>query len=190
MAAQRQTIFRIAVLVAVLVAIAWLLFWKTSRTWQYEEVEEGVIYRASMRNEEEFTAAALDAQPNSLALIAGKSERDTQLFDRARAFGHRNKMRVLPLQVEPGEDPTESQLADLLGFMQRRPRPVLVADMDGVRAGKLIAAYRLQAAKMPLDEVLKRAELPDAPPGNTQQIREFAERFHARLPADPGPTTR
>lgn len=190
MAASRQTIFRIAVLVAVVVALGWLLFWKTSRTWQYEEVEQGVIYRASMRNEEEFTAAALDAQPNSLALIAGDEERDTQLFDRARAFGHRNKMRVLPLEIEPGEDPTDRQLNDLLGFMQRRPRPVLIADMDGVRVGKLIAAYRLQAQKLPLDEVLKLAELPDAPPENAEQIREFAKRFHAQMPAAPGPTTR
>lgn len=187
MAVRNQTIFRVGVAAVVVVLVGWFFFWQTSRTWQYEEVVPGLIYRASMRTEEEFTGAAMEAQPNSLALIAGKDEIDSRLFERARAFGHRNRLRVLALRIEPGADPTDQQLAELLDFMQRRPKPILVVDMDGARAGKLIAAYRLRALKLPLNQVLDLAALPDAPPGNTEQIRDFARRFSAQTSSAPAP---
>ena len=142
-----------------------------------------------MRSEEDFTAAALAANPNSIAIVGSESERREPLWDHARSFGYRNNLRVLPLGIEVADDPRDEQIDDLLEFMKRRPAPLLLVDIGGVRAGKMVAAYRLRAMKLPLEEVLRLAALDDAPEDNAEKIRDFARRYHAHLEVTTTPAT-
>ena len=176
---RKAVLIRVAIITATLL-LAWLLFFRSGPTWQYEVVQEGVLYRASARTEGEFVAATLKISLQGM-VVAGTTEQvldDAGVLVTAQNYGHKNRARVTSIRVEQKETPTREdakRFIDYVGLPQRRP--VLLVDTDGRLAGMLTAAYRLEVLKMPLKEVQERAALKDAPPEIVEKVQRYAQQY-------------
>ena len=178
---RKRVIVRVAMLAAVVLLACYLLF-GGGRTWQYEAVQDGVLYRASARTNDEFVAASLSV-PLQGVVVAGSDEQIRgEVLSAATNYGYKNRARVMSVAVKPEETPSADQLKGFFEFVgTARRRPVLLVDCDGRLAGMLAAAYRLGVLKMPLSEVKDRAVLKDAPAETVAKVQRFAQQYAEEL---------
>ena len=192
---RNPVLIRTAILVAVVGLIAWFLIWGTGHAWQYEIVQDGVLYRGSARTDDEFVAAELKVEPVGMIVVGTAEQLHDGALVTAQNYGNHNKTRVMTLTINPQEAPTDDQVKRFIDYVGlERRRPVLLVDTDGRTAGMLVAAYRLGVLQMPLGEVEKLAALKDAPAKTVEQVRLYAQKYAQQLkrvsaPALPlGPT--
>lgn len=194
--ARRTVTLRVAILVGFVGLLLWFFLWRPGQVWQYEVIDEGVLYRCSARTGEEFAAAAMKVYPQGL-IVAGTSEQlASEALTAATNYGHKNRTRAANFTVEAGQPPSDDQLRRFLDYTANpRRQPVLIADADGRPTRMLAAAYRLATMKMPLEEVEKLAAGEGADPEIVAQVRQFARDCAAKLarpasaPAQPAATT-
>lgn len=176
----RNVIVRATVIAAVVALLCAWIFWPAPVT-HYECVVKDDVYRASANAPNQFVAASLKVEPQSVMVIGSESEVRSETMVTAENYAFKNHLKAIRVAVAPGMEPTAVEIARVVEFLGKpKNLPSLMIDMDGVRSGMLAAAYRLDVKKMPLDEVVKLAAIPDATPADTEAIRAFARRWAAR----------
>ena len=172
---------RVLAIVLVVGGIVGYSWWHTSTTWQYEQIEPGILYRCSMRDAQEAINATQKADARSMVLLMTAEQSSSPAGELVQKFGMRNRIAVNSFAPANDTLSTETIRSVLEVIMTPKRQPVILISPDGRLSGMMAAAYQLSVKKMPLDEVLRRAELRDAPEATTLDIREFAERYAAAM---------
>lgn len=176
-----KVFLRIGVIVLAIGLLAWFVMGSTKAR-EYEQIHERYLYRATVTNVDEFTAAEAKVQPRTVALLIAPDQDKVEPWASVLRYAFRSHIKTDTLAVSPDGTLSFAQIADIITEIESyKHLPILMVGPDGVRSGKVTAAYRLAIDKMPLAEVERLAELPDAPPETTQEIREFARAYDRAL---------
>jgi hypothetical protein len=130
-----------------------------------------------MRDAQETINAADMCHARSLVLLLSPEERNGPIFDAVIKYSFRSKLKVIELGIAAGP-PTQKDL-EIISHLRKDARkpPILLVSGDGRLAGMAAAAYRLKLMKMPLQDVLRLAEVPGASEQTTKAIRDFATQY-------------
>jgi hypothetical protein len=139
-----------------------------------------------MRDVQETINAADQCHARSLVLLMSSEDHNGPIAAAVLKYGFRNQLKVVPVAIEAGP-PTQKDLESIFHLRgdSRRP-PILLVSPDGKLAGMAAAAYRLKSMKMPLQDVLRLAEVPGASEQTNKTIRDFATQYAATMQS---PTT-
>lgn len=184
---RKATLIRV-VIIAGVTMLAYFLFFRGGATWQFEAVQDGVLYRTSARTADEFVAASLNVVLHGLVATGTDEQLRGEVLVAAQNYGHKNGARVMTLSIKAEENPSAEHVKRFIGYVgTARRQPVLLVDSDGRIAGMLAAAYRLEVLKMPLSEVKDHAVLKDAPPETVAKVQRFAEQYAEQLSRQSAP---
>lgn len=172
----------------IVVGLLWFIF-GSARLRQYEVISNDVFYRAAVSSVGEFTDVEARVSPAYVMIGMHEDEQTAEPWASIIEYEARNHVRVGKVVISPdGTLPNSDVDAALTPVTSGKRLPILFISADGAYGGMIAAAYRLSVEKMPLDQVEKLAELPDAPADTTRRIREFARAYDKSLRAGSNPT--
>ena len=184
----RKAIVIRVVIIAGVTLLAYFLFFRGGAAWQFEAVQDGVLYRTSARTVDEFVAASLKVSLYCMVVVGTDEQLRGGALVTAQDYGHKNGARVMSLPMKAGETPSDEHVRRFIEYVgTARRQPVLLVDSDGHLAGMLAAAYRLSVLKMPLSEVKDRAVLQDAPAETVAKVQRFAQQYAEQLSRQSAP---
>lgn len=172
----------VAISLLAAVCLLWFIF-DSSTLRQYEVISKDDLYRACISNIDSFINVEAKVSPAYILMGVHDNEGKSEPWNSVTLYAYRNHIRIANFIISPDGSVADDQIDMALKVAQGKRRPVLVISADGAPAGMVAAAYRLRVEKMPLDQVEKLAQLPDAPADTTRRIREFARAYDKTLRA-------
>jgi protein tyrosine/serine phosphatase len=144
----------IILVVAILAAVGWWIFWAWFDTYHLAVVKEGVLYRDGVRTIHQFDLAVRKTHVKTVVSLVDDDEIRRPPFTDELAYCKLHGIEVVRLPVPLGGWPRGDQISQFLDIASDPARqPVLVHCAQGVRrTGMMVAAYEISVLKLPKDQ--------------------------------------
>jgi protein tyrosine/serine phosphatase len=144
----------IILVVAILAAAGWWIFWAWFDTYHLAVVKEGVLYRDGVRTIHQFDLAVRKTHVKTVVSLVDDDEIRRPPFTDELAYCKLHGIEVVRLPVPLGGWPRGDQISQFLDIASDPARqPVLVHCAQGVRrTGMMVAAYEISVLKLPKDQ--------------------------------------
>jgi protein tyrosine/serine phosphatase len=149
-----KTLVPIIVVIAILAAVGWWIFWAYFDTYHLATVKEGTLYRDGVRSIHEFDLAVRKTHMKTVVSLVDEREITQHPFTDEMAYCKEHGIEVVRLPVLLGGWPTSEQIGQFLDVAtDPAKQPVLVHCAQGVRrTGMMVAAYEMSVLKLPKDQ--------------------------------------
>jgi protein tyrosine/serine phosphatase len=140
----------IIIVVAILAAVGWWIFWTYFDTYHLATVKEGVLYRDGVRTLHQFDLAARKTHVKTIVSLVDDREIARSPFTDELAYCREHGIDVVRIPVPLGGWPEGDQIDQFLSIANDPAKqPVLVHCAQGVRrTGMMVAAYEMSVLKM------------------------------------------
>lgn len=178
-----KTWLRVGIIAGLIVAMGLYAFWYSGRTYQYEEIEQNLLYRSGLRTSSEFVNACNESGCRTVLMLMGENEQTGQEAQEAVKFVFRNRLKYLYVPMPTDQQPTREQIKTALDWIaQPKRQPVLLFCTDGRRSAMVAAAYRLSTKHMSWEAVRELAEKSDLSPATLVSVTAFINSYATTQP--------
>lgn len=185
-----QSLFRIALIIGAVALLGGYVLWHSTSTSQFQEVEPGILYVAAMPSTQEGINAANKIRAGVLMVLMSQADCEGPTVDPLIQYAYHNKLGVYTPKISPGEMPPRKVIDNMLSSIRKMPAkrlPILIVSTDGRAGGALVAAYRLDVAKLPVEQVVKLSATSDTPPDVAADLQAFIRQYAGRQDATTQP---
>ena len=156
MPATAKSLGPIILVVAILAAVGWWIFWAYFDTYHLAAVKPGVLYRDGVRRIHEFDLAAQRTHVKTVVSLVDDQEITQPPFTDEMAYCREHGITVVRIPVLLGGWPSADQIQQFLAIATDPARqPVLIHCAQGVRrTGMMVAAYQISVLGMNKDQTL------------------------------------
>jgi protein tyrosine/serine phosphatase len=142
--------------VAILAAGGWLIFWAWFDTYHLATVKQGALYRDGVRTIHQFDLAVRKTHVKTVVSLVDDQEITQSPFTDELAYCQAHGIDLVRLPVPLGGWPRGDQISRFLDIATDPARqPVLVHCAQGVRrTGMMVAAYEISIMKLPKDQTV------------------------------------
>jgi protein tyrosine/serine phosphatase len=174
-----KTLGPIILLVAILVAAGWWIFWAYFDTYHLAVVKEGVLYRDGVRNLHEFDLAARRTHVKTIVSLVDEREIAQRPFTDEMAYCREHGIDVVRLPVSLGGWPSGDDISRFLAVATDPARqPVMVHCAQGVRrTGMMVAAYQISVLKMSKQQATEQILTFGHSERSIGDVRKFIEHY-------------
>jgi len=146
----------IILVVLVLAAVGWWVFWQYFDTYHLVTVREGVLYRDGVRSLHQFDLAVRRTHVKTVVSLVDDSEMRHSPFTDELAYCKSHGIDLVRVPVTLGGWPDGEQIRQFLAIATDPLRqPVLIHCAQGVRrTGMLVAAYQRTVLKLDKDQTI------------------------------------
>jgi protein tyrosine/serine phosphatase len=149
MTAPPRAIGPIILVIAILAAVGWWIFWQYFDTYHLLTVQDGVLYRDGVRTLHQFDLAAQKTHIKTVVSLVDDDEINHVPFTEEMAYCKEHGIEVIRVPVLLGGWPRSDQIDQFLNIAtDPTKQPVLVHCAQGVRrTGMMVAAYEMSVLK-------------------------------------------
>ena len=146
----------IILVVLVLAAVGWWVFWQYFDTYHLVTVREGVLYRDGVRSLHQFDLAVRRTHVKTVVSLVDDNEIRHSPFTDELAYCKSHGIDLVRVPVTLGGWPDGEQIRQFLAIATDPSRqPVLIHCAQGVRrTGMLVAAYQRTVLKLDKDQTI------------------------------------
>jgi protein tyrosine/serine phosphatase len=179
MPAAIKSIGPIIIVVAILAAVGWWIFWTYFDTYHLATVKEGVLYRDGVRTLHQFDLAARKTHVKTIVSLVDDREIEQHPFTDELAYCKEHGIDVVRIPVPLGGWPEGEQIEKFLSIANDPTKqPVLVHCAQGVRrTGMMVAAYEMSVLKLDKAQATAAMQSFGHSERTTGDIKRFIETY-------------
>jgi protein tyrosine/serine phosphatase len=154
MSAKMKQFGPIILIVLIVLAVGFWLFWQYFDVYHFAVVQPKILYRDGVRSIHEFDLTARKAHIKTVISLVDDGEIQKSPFTDELAYCQSHGINVVRIPVTLGGWPSSDQIRQFLSVVNDpNQQPVLVHCAQGVRrTGMMIAAYQRTELKMSKDQ--------------------------------------
>ena len=173
-----KVLTRIGIIGAIAALLAGYIFWYSSNTWQYRQIEPDVLYRTGLRSNDEFVAACNKAYCQTIVFLATPDEQAADVWQKAQTFCYRNRLRTRGFAIPPDQFPTPGQITGILEVIATaRYQPILLVCTDGRRGAMVAAAYQMSVQHLDRQAVINLTTHSDLSPESQAAVIRYINTY-------------
>jgi len=149
-------LIRIILLLLILSAALWWIFWNYFDTYHLVTVRDGILYRDGVRSLHQFDLAVRKTRVKTVVCLLDDQEILQPVFTEEVAYCQSRNIAVMRIPITLGGWPDGDQVSRFLAIVADPSRqPVLVHCAQGVRrTGMMIAAYQISVLHMDKNQAI------------------------------------